>query len=53
VRGGVDILYAKLIETSQTSDDYLKNLFGFMEEFEEKYGQSSNTILNLVELARN
>jgi hypothetical protein len=53
VRGGVDILYAKLIEASQTSDDYLKNLFEFMEEFEEKYGQNSDAILNLVELARN
>jgi hypothetical protein len=53
VRGGVDILYEKLIASSSTPDNYLKNLYEFMEEFEEKYGQNSNEILNLVELARN
>jgi hypothetical protein len=49
VRGGVDILYEKLIEKSH---DYLKNLFEFMEEFEERYGQNSDEILDLVKLAK-
>jgi len=34
VLGGVEILYEKLIEKS---DDYLKNLYDFMEEFDNRY----------------
>jgi hypothetical protein len=53
VRGGVEILHEKLIENALSPEDYLKNLYEFMEEFEEKYGQDSDEILDLVELARN
>jgi hypothetical protein len=53
VRGGVDILYEKLISSASTPGDYLKNLYEFVEEFEEKHGQNSDEILNLVQLARN
>jgi hypothetical protein len=53
VRGGVDLLYEKLIATASAPEDYLKNLYEFMEEFEERYGQNSEEILNLVQLARN
>jgi hypothetical protein len=53
VRGGVDLLYEKLIADVNSSEDYLKNLFDFMEEFEEKYGQNTDEIMNLVQLARN
>jgi hypothetical protein len=52
VRGGVEILYEKLIEPSNTEEDYLKNLYDFMEEFEERYGQSSDEIVDLCRLAR-
>jgi len=52
VRGGVDILYEKLIEPSNTEEDYLNNLYDFMEEFEERYGQSSDEIIDLCRLAR-
>lgn len=54
VRGGVDVLYEKLIETSSNSDDYLKNLYDFLEEFEERYNQavSTESILDLCRLAR-
>ena len=52
VRGGVDILYEKLIEPSNTEDDYLNNLFDFMEEFEDRYGQSTDEIIDLCRLAR-
>lgn len=52
VRGGVDILYEKLIEISNTEEDYLKNLFDFMEEFEDRYGQNSEEIVDLCRLAR-
>jgi hypothetical protein len=53
VCGGVDILHDKLIAGATSLEDYLKNLYGFMEEFEEKYGQNSNEIMDLVRLARN
>jgi len=49
VRGGVDLLHEKLI---QPSLDYVKNLYIFMEEFENKYGQNADEILNLVLLAK-
>jgi len=54
VRGGVDVLYEKLIETASTSDDYLKNLYDFLEEFDERYNQaiSTDSILDLCRLAR-
>lgn len=54
VRGGVDVLYEKLIETASNSDDYLKNLYDFLEEFDERYNQSISTdsILDLCRLAR-
>jgi hypothetical protein len=52
VRGGVDILHEKLIAPSKNREDYLTNLYDFMEEFEEKYGQNSEEILNLVQLAK-
>jgi len=52
VRGGVDLLHEKLIVSANEPEDYLKNLYEFMEEFEEKYGQNSEEILNLVHLAR-
>ena len=52
VRGGVDVLYEKLIEASNTEEDYLNNLYAFMEEFEERYGQDSEEIIDLCRLAR-
>ncbi len=52
VRGGVELLYEKLIEPSHTEEDYLKNLYDFMEEFEGRYGQSSEEIVDLCRLAR-
>lgn len=51
-RGGVDILYEKLIETSTSPDDYIKNLYEFMEDFESRYGQNANAILDLCKIAR-
>ncbi|MGI6448875.1 MAG: hypothetical protein ACOX3R_00865 [Desulfitobacteriia bacterium] len=54
VRGGVDVLYEKLVETAKNSDDYLKNLYDFLEEFDERYNQavSIDSILDLCRLAR-
>lgn len=54
VRGGVDVLYEKLIETAKNSEDYLKNLYDFLEDFEERYNSfiTTDSILDLCRLAR-
>lgn len=54
VRGGVDVLYEKLIETANSPDDYIKNLYDFLEEFDERYNQAVSTedIIDLCKLAR-
>lgn len=54
VLGGVDVLYEKLIENSNVSEDYVKNLYDFMEEFNERYNKSvtSESIIELCNLAR-
>jgi len=52
VRGGVDFLYEKLIEPSASADDYIKNLYEFMEDFETQHGQSADEIYDLCQIAR-
>ena len=37
VRGGVDVLYEKLIDGASTVDDYMDCLFDFIEDFHERY----------------
>jgi hypothetical protein len=53
VRGGIDILFEKLIEPSTSSDDYIKNLYDFVNDFETRYGQSSAEIRKLCEIEGN
>lgn len=54
VRGGVDILYEKLIEKANSTEDYLRNLYDFLEEFHERYNEavSNDIIMELCVLAR-
>lgn len=54
VRGGIDVLYEKLIENAINPDDYLKNLYDFMEEINDRYNSvvTSDSILELCRLAR-
>lgn len=52
VRGGVDVIYEKLIESANSEEDYLKNLYDFMEDFDERYGETTSSVLDLVKLAR-
>jgi hypothetical protein len=54
VRGGVDVLYEKLLGSIASEEDYLKNLYDFLEEFDERYNQAVTTdsILDLCRLAR-
>jgi len=54
VRGGVDVLFEKLIENDNSSDDYIRNIYDFCEEFHERYNErvSDDRILELCSLAR-
>ena len=49
VRGGVDLLYEKLIEGASSPEDYVNNLYDFIEEFKDKFNEniSSENILAL------
>lgn len=40
VLGGVDVLYEKLMESANGTEDYLKNLYDFMEEMDDRYNQT-------------
>lgn len=54
VRGGVEVLYEKLIKPANAAEDYLKNLYDFLEEFDERYNRaiSADSIRDLCQLAR-
>ena len=39
VRGGVDVLYEKLIEGVSSPDEYVMRLYDFVEEFQEKFNE--------------
>lgn len=49
VRGGVDVLYEKLIEGASEPEDFANNLYDFIEEFQEKFNEDvlSEDILKL------
>ena len=50
VRGGVDVLYEKLIIGSNNPEDYIINLYNFLEEFNERFNSSvkSEDFLSLL-----
>ncbi|NMO94926.1 hypothetical protein HII30_03865 [Paenibacillus lemnae] len=54
VLGGIELLYEKLIENATNTEDYLNNLYDFIEEFNERYNEtiSDEKILDLCALAR-
>ena len=49
VRGGVDVLYEKLIEGVTSPDEYVTRLYDFVEEFQEKFNDeiSAESFLKL------
>lgn len=49
VRGGVDVLYEKLIEGANSPDDFVTRLYEFLVEFDERFNSSvsSDDILSL------
>ena len=54
VLGGVEILYEKIIEGANMSEDFLQNIYDFTEEFNNRYNGSITTdeILDLCMLAK-
>lgn len=54
VLGGVEILYEKIIGTATSPEEYLSNLYDFMEEMDDRYNQSIDTdrIAELCKLAK-
>lgn len=49
VRGGIDVLYEKLIEGKGEPDDYVKRLYDFLEEIQERFNNDVD-IDNLMAL---
>lgn len=49
VRGGVDVLYEKLIEGANSPNEYVTKLYEFLDEFQERFNSStsSDDILSL------
>ena len=49
VRGGVDVLYEKLIEGANDPSEYVTRLYEFLEEFEDRFNStiSSDDVLSL------
>lgn len=54
VLGGVDILYEKIMEGASSAEEYMSNLYDFMEEMDERYNQTvdSEHIEELCKLAK-
>lgn len=50
VRGGVDVLYEKLIEGNNNPEHFINSLFDFIKDFQEKFNDSisSKDILNFT-----
>lgn len=41
-RGGIDVLYEKIIEDANKPDDYIKNLSSFIKDFNDRFNESIN-----------
>ena len=52
VRGGIEVLFEKLIEGASNPEDYPNKLFDFLEEFDERYNQEID-LESVLELCRN
>lgn len=49
VRGGIDLLYEKLIEGASSPEEYISRLYDFIEEFQDKFNSeiTNDSILEL------
>ena len=54
VRGGVEVLYEKLMDDVSSPDEYMTKLYDFLEEFDERYNQEidMDQVLELCRKAR-
>lgn len=54
ILGGVDVLYEKLIQSAKTEQDYLANLFDFLDDIKDRYNQAikNDRVSELLALAR-
>lgn len=54
VRGGIEVLYEKLMASVKKEDDYLENLFNFVEDINDRYNKEIDidSIYDLCDLAR-
>lgn len=50
--GGIEVLYEKIIKDANKPEDYLQNLFHFVQEFNTRYNATVDSG-NLIELCRN
>ena len=50
MRGGVDVLYEKLIDGASDPDDYVNHLFEFLNDIQDKFNTevSNDDILQLL-----
>jgi len=51
VRGGVNVLYEKLMDGVNNQDEYIPRLYDFMEEYDERYKQNVD-LQNILTLCR-
>ncbi len=54
VRGGIEVLHEKLIESSKKEEDYLENLFNFIDDINNRYSKEVDidSIYDLCRTAR-
>ena len=54
VRGGVEVLYEKLMDGASSPEEYITKLYDFLEEFDERYNQtlSKEQVLELCRKAK-
>lgn len=49
VRGGVEVLYEKLLQDANTYEDYINKLYDFLEEFSDRYNDNID-VENILKL---
>lgn len=54
ILGGVEVLHEKIISLSSLDDDYLNNLYDFLEDIHERYNENIETdkMMELLDIAR-
>ena len=54
VRGGIEVLYEKIIKNGNTTEEYIFNLFEFLQEFNDRYYEDGSlTDHDIINICRN